>query len=628
MATEVWVRDFEKENISEANLSSILKWFDKSSNKALNPARLIGLDTYVKPLFSYIIRGLIDSKPDISDNTLSDIVTALKSYYNKLSEDQKNDELVIFDLMVKATELLEQSTLFFIDEKQGPEERLINYLVDFKGHFSEQILTKLDFYEYVGIKSKASDPTPVNSMNFIISLRKIITEHELDELNKLLELYEEDTLNIKNKFKYQNHRALVLVRLVNTMINHLHININNYISLNAVDTFKNFRQKMEVIMEFILFLKANYYTLLNTKEFAPPAELFHGFHNYIIQNSPIVQMPAVIDESNIEMLIVDSNKTLELLSMYFRKIEIMLNHSEISEIKTQECAYDLFDLIELDNSKTNSNNSAMNVDKNVYPVRTINFRRDFILVNDTITIDKFKISKQLFLDIDRYYCYPKKIPLSLFLGILSEVTSLEVFNNIMNFELGQEDFFKNNKDMELIRIELDKETKCLEKSKIEEIEAVQYTLDKPLTYETTMINDLINFAWNLNDAYLLMKQNNPSNANLIFILANDANIFFNKAIEKAQIFLINPDIKVSDLMPKYLTKEQAKSIVWIEGCILRFINLSQQPQYNENNIGNIKMIDIFKRFSELWASRNATYSNFNIPRPNIEPDYSAKFKEF
>ena len=626
MATEVWVRDFEKENISQANLSSILKWFDKSSNKALNPARLIGLDTYVKPLFSYIIRGLIDTNPDISDNTLSNIIVALKAYHTNLSEDQKNDELVIFDLIVKATELSEQSTLFFIAEKQGPEERLINYLIDFKGHFNEQILTKLDFFEYVGIKSKASDPTPVDSMNFINSFRKVITEHELNELNKLLELQEEDTLNTKNKFKYQNYRALILVRLVNTMINHLQVHINSYISVNELSRFKNFRQKLEVITKFILFLKANYYTLLNTKEDAPPAELFHGFHNYILQNSPIVAMPDVIDRSNIEMLLVNSNKTLELLSMYFRKIEIMLNHSEISEIKTQECAYDLFDLIEL--KKTNSNSYSMNVEIDTLPIRTIDFRRDFILVNDTITIDKFKISKQLFLDIDRYYCYPKKIPLSLFLGILSEVTSLEVFNNVMNFELGQEDFFKNNKDMERIRHELDKESKCLEKSKVEIIEVKQYTLDTPLSYETTMINDLISFAWNLNDAYLLMKQNNPSNANLIFILARDANIFFTKAIEKAQVFLTNPNIKVSDLIPRYLTKEQAKSITWIEGCILRFNNLPQQTQYKENNIAEVRMVDILKRFSELWASRNVIYSNFNIPRPNIEPDYSAKFKEF
>lgn len=596
-----WKEDFKANNNVQTNTPIILNWFEKADNKALNPARLLGLDSYSKPLFKYIIQGLIE-KPD---EELTSIIDKLKTYYNNLDEEQKNSELVFFDLLIQMYKLA--PTVVF---KQSLDDSFISKIPDFRDHVGEQLLNKLDFYDYVGVKSITN---PVEPMEFIENLIKdTLTTKELDELNRLLDLYEEDNLNIINKFKYKTRRCILLVKIVRTMLRHLDNNDKKY--YGQENGFITLKTKLDAITEFIVDLKNNYYTLLNYQEQVPPAELFMGFYAYMLNKENKLQL-TVYDNSaeNWDMeLHTQIINIIDTLAKYFHTIEKILIHSEVSEIKTQECVYDLYDLIQYDD------------DGKIYPLRTIRFRRDFALVKSTITIEGHEINTALWREIDKLYCWPKKIPLSLFLGILSEVDSLEVFYNIMKFELGNEEFFKTRPDVKVIENKVNDIAKCAEKIEPEPINMPKSELTQSFSYTTRWLNSLGLFATNLYDAYAFYSLKDSKNANLIRVLILDAGTFYDTFkdtyMEEVKEKKLGPLITSRPLKDtgKFLTKEEIKSFLYIESGLLRIRNKSEPNVFTNENIFDKNLSEILSRFETLWSTFdfNQYGTSYNASRPD------------
>jgi len=623
MAT--WLTDFKTNNQSQENALVILEWFKKSENKALNPAKLLGLDSYSKPLFKFIIQGLID-RPD---ETLTTIIDQLKAYYNNLDLEKQNSELVFFDLLAETHRLSKNKPVIFIATNQDPKEPFINNLPDLRDHIGEQILSKLDFYDYVGQKASVDSPNPVNPLQFIERLTSArLNISELNELNRLLDLFEEDNLNVINKFRYKTRRVILLIRLVLTMIEHLSENINVYL-FEEPSNYQSLKTKLTSLTAFIIDLKTNYYTLLNTQEQAPPAELFMGFHNYMMKNN--LQLT---DENN-DINQQKSHKILEILYMYFRKLELILLHSEISEIKTQECTYDLFDLIEFNDYELNTQENSdeepnVNMTSSNDILRTIDFRRDFVINGDSITIEGQNIQTELWHTIDKMYCYPNKVPLSLFLGILSEVDNLEVFYNAMEFELGHLDFFKNHPELKAIKEKINQTSKCAIKILPEEPKVRKYELDTPVKFDTDMLTNLFLFTQNVMDAYVLASQKNPSNRNLIIMLLFDANVYFNIAEKKSQELAKQIDFNktLKELVPKNFTKIQMKNFVWIEDALIKIRASNERNEFTDENIGSKQLQYVLTRFKTLWTSIDLSKygTSFDEPRPTGDiVDLSSRF---
>ena len=144
----------------------------------------------------------------------------------------------------------------------------------------------------------------------------------------------------------------------------------------------------------------------------------------------------------------------------------ILEHTGISEIKTQESLYDLFDLInvaELDvyadltikiKSTTYpfteqlSSASSMTVEnEEQYPLRTIHFRKDFkIAIDNDITIEKVQIKREFWLSIDKNICWSKRLPFSYFHGV---ITSEQVMLRPLYFMLLDETRSLDHNDKEV-----------------------------------------------------------------------------------------------------------------------------------------------------------------------------------
>jgi hypothetical protein len=592
MAQKAWLESFTVNNGDKSNAKTILDWYTlTTANMAENPARLIGLDDNAKVLFKYIIAGLVISNPAASDADLTKIINKLKAHFIGLKPEEQENELAIFDLIVKANEYSSKDVFFM--EPKNPEEKFINNLPDLKDHMGDQTLSKINFYECIGIKRTLVSANPIKPAAFIQSLLQKVTAKELEELNKLKDIFEMEPMNVKYNFKYKTRRALMIVKIVLVIIKHLIHNIDLY--LETAPVYKSLKEKTESFLDFILLFKVNYYTLLNSQEMAPPQDLFHGFNKYIRNLVVNHEFSVAIDVRKKAVL-----KILDMLKWFFGKLEVILDHSQISEIKTEECLYDLFDLIDTETIKLDHD----------YPLRTIHFRRDFVIkdIKSSVSIEFYKIASSLWFDIDKEYCYPNKIPLSLFLGILADVTKLEVFYNVMEFELGQA-FVQKHEEFKKIRAKLDKDIKCDAKYEPPPLKIKNYSIDEKASYTNSVLNYLYYFRKNLDDAYLFFSQKNFSNNSIINDLRKDADTYLKSADNAANdiytIFGIN--VTLDQLIEKkYFTKDNVKSFVWTEGSLNRYMNLLSSDgakveyKYSEENIGSNKLSDVLKYIVSVW----------------------------
>jgi len=602
-----WTTHFAESNNDKSNSRTILDWYViPTKNKAENPSRLKGLDDNAKELFKYIIAGIVLSDESTSEEDLSSVIEKLKTYYNTLDTEAQDCELVFLDLINKAVIEFHTAThkgLYFHDPLKL-EDKFINKMPDLKDHMNEQMLEKIDFFEYIGIKKNRARE-PIEPDDFIRNLRKKLTANSLEDLNKLKDIHDEEPLNVKYSFKYKTRRALMMLNIVKIITEHLLYWVEDYLAVDDEAEYNSFKGKITALIDFIPIFKTYYYTILNSKEMVPPPEIFMGFYAYITAE------PELPGYNSGDLEIVVSNR-LHLLKWYFEKLLIILEHSEVSEIKTEECMYDLFDLTTPTTIIDSDGNHLETMDKDFYPLRTIHFRRDFVLKNPTVTIEFYKIQTDLWFNIDRIHCYPKNIPLSLFLGILSESDKLEVFYNVMEFELGQ-DFIQTQEELQKIRARLNKDEKCEKKIEPKPEVPKKYTLDDPVVYGS-FVSYLYYLATYLTDAYLLKSQNNPSNDYVINKLILDARLMLEAAVKEVNEMTVkNQDITVDALIKsKRMTKENVTLIIWTEGCINRLLNsyinaLGQKVEnkFTEENVMSQSLRNILQTIYKSWFGADA-----------------------
>lgn len=406
-----WTDKFKKEVIA-SDKDNILAWFDKSKDPVKNPAYLIGLDDEGKKHFEYIIEGLILSIEEGPEKAkkVKDIVDELKKYYISLTE--SDNELVIIDLLVKVSEKVPNLKL--------PKAFS---LPDFQYHIPEGWLNCVNFFEFCGLAPLPELPQqgpqaqPVNPSSFLTHIKAVLSPKKITELENLADIYEEDTLNLRYKFKYNLKKAAMTNNIVLCIVEHLIANYHSY-------TTTVISEKLNKIRDSIAFLYEDFYTSINATGLSPPIGLFRDFNKIFSASA-------------------DDNKNhLHILYWYFKKIERVFEHTAVTDLKTQESLYDLFDLIEVDAidvsetlivqirshdypfpAETVSAVNSMEEEKEqkeIYPLRTMHFRKDFkVNITDTITIEQVQIPPAFWRAIDKSICFPRKLPFSYFHGIIT-----------------------------------------------------------------------------------------------------------------------------------------------------------------------------------------------------------------
>ena len=404
-----WTDKFNKE-VKASDKESILAWYNKSKDPVKNPAYLIGLDDEGKKLFEYIIEGIILSIEEGPKKaaTVKEIVDKLKKYYLSLPESESDNELVIIDLLVKVSEDVPNLQL----KKAFP-------MPDFQYHVPEGWLNSVDFYEFCGLPLALSQEqkAPVNPRSFLTHIKATLAPKKIKELENLADIYEEDTLNLRYKFKYNLKKAAMTNSIVLCIVKHLIANYESYDMETLLD-------KLAKVKLSILFLYEDFYTTINSSGLSPPIGLFRDFYNLDLTTG---SSPSQMEEENVGSGgSEDSGKNqLYILYWYFKKIERLFEHTAVSEIKTQEALYDLFDLIEVDDIEVSENRKvhvrdASSDQEQIYPLRTIHFRKDFkVGISDTITIEQVRIPPTFWRAIDKCVCHPRKLPFSYFYGIIT-----------------------------------------------------------------------------------------------------------------------------------------------------------------------------------------------------------------
>jgi hypothetical protein len=397
-----WSTKFNQE-VKASDKESILAWYDKAKDPVKNPSYLIGLDDEGKKLFEYIIEGIILSLEDGPGKAakVKNIVDKLKKYYLSLPQSESDNELVIIDLLVKVSEDVPNLKL-----------KKAFSLPDFQYHIPEGWLNSVDFFEFCGLtkeQSQEQSQDQSQSSAFLTKIKAVLAPKKIQELENLADIYEEDTLNLRYKFKYNLKKAAMVNSILLSIVEHLIEHGDDY----DMETRLN---KIAKVKLSILYIYDEFYTTINSSGLSPPIGLFRDFFN---------------------MLKEPNNDELLILYWYFKKLERIFEHTAVSEIKTQEALYDLFDLIEVENIYVSESglatiapaqapgaNEVMR-DQSQSPLRTIHFRKDFkVSITDTITIEEVQIPPAFWLSIDKNICLPRNLPFSYFHGALSEQVML------------------------------------------------------------------------------------------------------------------------------------------------------------------------------------------------------------
>jgi len=433
-----WDEDFKKaltkktassgRHVETTDIQEIIAWYAKSSARALNPTQLTGLDDSGRALFLYIISGLVESKLD--DDEIHSIVESLKDFYSKADRD---DETIIFDLMKEAIILSGRESIIF-------PERFTKYVDELNIHFSDNFLGRIQFYKWLGIQNK--EESVFKQIEFIDALKQVLNKKTLEELANLDANNPSDGSISANSFKYQTKRVLAKVGIILCILNHV-LDESYTVDPTAHELLINDLSSM------ILGLNNYYYTIINSKGLESPGMFFLNIYDYINKMTKIEEKTP--PEAKLEIL----NKRGNLIRWFYKKFEQILKISEVTEIKTQECLYDLFDTLK---QPLSENNDEDDDDE----IRTFDFRTDTLIAGQTI-IESILIPRNFWKEIDRSYCKEKNIPISFFNGILSEVTRLDVFYMLMKEELGA-DFIKNSTEVKpilrKIKSLLDENTGC------------------------------------------------------------------------------------------------------------------------------------------------------------------------
>lgn len=481
-----WQLTFSRVHEGEGtkDYNTILQWYNKSSNPAENPALILGINENAKNVVQFIIGGLINAKAKHEDINLLDIIIKLKEYYNDstlLKDKERNSELLIFYMILKANTILAADLpdnsapyLLFdktfmpvprytiIDEKAAKDALTLcgkptapsnieidtTYVDDFVEHFKPQLLQKIGFNEYVGVKKTGLEMLSSEIIQFLNTLqdRKVLSVDTLEKLNNLQDKAEDDSFNNEANYNYEIKLSHTWCNIILSIIELLKGHTDKDFGEDDLlkQNLKNVDNRLTPIKDFAIDMVQNgIYKRLNRKGTEIPKDLFFNFYMKYFSRKP---------EKDVLVIKETIQNELRLLKWFFSKLNSIFTQSEIVEIKTQECLYDLFDSIDLldDEIFVNDSGNIVEGSEGDYPLRTIHFRKDFIIHSDDgTTIDGFNIPKYFWYHVDKTICWRKK-PLSVFLGILKEADKLEPLFYTLIWELGKE--FRDDKQQTMAKM--------------------------------------------------------------------------------------------------------------------------------------------------------------------------------
>jgi hypothetical protein len=442
-----WITTFIKYNNTAEDASQILDWYKQASPKAENPYLVIEVKDNVKMIFKYIISGLINAQKINKDINLIETIVELINFYKDLKKEEQESEIIIFILLQKTNDLIneqnnQKNILYFdksfmpipintiIDEESSKKDLAIcstfssnkkieipyNYVNDFSEHFKPQLINLLGINEYLGVKN--TENINLNISLFIEYLRNFITYDTIEKLNDLQELAESKPFDLELTYNYDIKIAYYWVNIILACLDFITTTLDYYnenINYTKVESY--LYTKLKSIKDFIWLMVINgIYKYINRKGIEVPKNFFHNFLTYYDN---------AFSKSDIK-------KQCIVLKWFYSKLLNILKQSEILEIKTVECFYDLFDSIDLEKANIDTSGELCN---KKYPLRTIHFRTDCIITSESISINGFQIKRAFWLHVDETVCWRQK-PFSIFLGILNEATKLEPLFYTLLWELG------------------------------------------------------------------------------------------------------------------------------------------------------------------------------------------------
>lgn len=550
---DIWKTKFQESNqpMVPGNTTNdwdkILRWYKLSEKMANNPILLLNIPENIKKPLAYIIKFLIEHSENNGIDAL-DVIAELVIYCNKsLTDKEKESELVIFKLLNKVDEILKSKTpdkpylplkySFMPKISRIPKDKLEEYdaimncnsskplgdlvnnslVPDFTSHFKPELIDILFINNYLGLADP--DETKItqlkyNPCDFITRLdeKKVLKQENLEELNELDMLRESKKSDNEVEYKYGIMLSSIWVNIILCIlenINELPLPIGSA-GADETDFYENIRKKLDSVSDFIILMIENrIYSKMNRTGLELPKDLFYNFKQYL--DAIVERGKPVTDYSSV------CTNYRKMLFYFYKKLALILERSKVIEITTQECFYDLFDQIDISESE-----GCIYYDKErTYPLRTIHFRKDFIIEPTTgITIDNYNFPKQFWFDIDKSVCLKEKKPLSLFLGILSEATRLEPLYNVLSWELGAK-FISGGFDSTNTLTELGKKVDDIKKTYCEKLDTItapfiyRYGVEKGTTSDS---DSLWLFHRTGFDAYSLMISDNIKNQKAIDLI--------------------------------------------------------------------------------------------------------------
>jgi len=412
---ELWINVFLKHNKQAKDAPQILDWYQQASPKAENPYLVIEVNDNVKMVFKYIIGGMINAQKINTDIDLIKTITDLITYFKGLKKTEQESEFIIFELILKANELINAQKIYPEDEnilqfdksfipipintvtdEDDAKKALVacgkvisntkvvlpfNYAEDFSEHFKPQFIDKLGINDYLGVKKV--EELPLETYRFIKLLKLSIKDDTIEKLNDLQDISESKPFDLEANYNYTIKVAYHWVEIVTACLYFITITLSRYEKLpflsNKLDIVRPYLlAKIKAIKDFAWLMVINgIYKNINRKGLEVPKNFFHDFLSFY--NSKFSS--ADNSSANIRL-------QCTVLKWFFSKLSIILKQSEILEIKTSECFYDLFDSIDLDKKNIDTEGKIVEtVDETTILLRTIHFRTDFIIAPPSITID-------------------------------------------------------------------------------------------------------------------------------------------------------------------------------------------------------------------------------------------------
>ena len=416
-----WVEELSK----VPNHNDILAWYSEAKELASNPYFYLGIDEKKQLPLKYVISGVISTLDGNVPKQL-EIIEQLRTFLLKTQTDEthQDTELILFDLIVEANKgdpQLKFTTPFLPTQREGGtydktkydacltagspvKTPYVEYLPDFSSHIDPDIFKLLQLHNFFGVNSDR-----YKASQFIAALaRNGLSSSWMEELNQFEDIMDEKAFDIEAHYNYS-------IRICKTWMMLLLAAIDSLLDPKIRDE-EDITAKTQLLLDFtFLMVNNNLYRYMNRKGDVPPPTLFFDFRTYMTR------------------LKANSTTLLHTLKWFYTKLQTILTYSETIEIKTAECFYDLFDSISLDQ---NVSKTGELIGKDSYPLRTIQFRSDFIIAPDTLVIEGVRIPKSFWQTLDETVCWKHADkPLSKFLGLLKEADRIEPLYQALKWEL-------------------------------------------------------------------------------------------------------------------------------------------------------------------------------------------------